>query len=320
MDVVPTGIEQILSRLHATRSDPTEADRRLEALILCGQNVVALLLSALSSTNAEIRSGAALALGYVPFFSEGRYDVGPALPALIECTLDADPLVSFHAAKSLWAVSKEGGNCSLTEERIVRRILDCLDFDNAEVRAATADGMRWQRKYADLIVPRLVARLDDPALEVRFAVGQCLASLGPDAGEALPTFMTWIQQGTAEEIFVAGIAIISIDDAYMTALIPLLLDSFEHLSSPFQVPAVHLLRDVIEHDRRIVPLLAHCYDESNERRLRRAVVDVFAANVLEVPEGRKILRRALHSAEPDIVEAARLGLSVLGNDESHQES
>ncbi|MGP3756174.1 hypothetical protein [Streptomyces sp. IBSNAI001] len=54
--------------------------------------------------------------------------------------------------------------------------------NSGSVASAQAGGLLAQwRSPADALLPRLVARLDDPAAEVRFRAAELLACLGPAA-------------------------------------------------------------------------------------------------------------------------------------------
>ncbi len=97
-------IDDTLRALHATRNDPSEAGYVVEGLAASGEDVVRLLVSALGSGDSEVRSGAARALGYLSFFSDGKHDVTPTLPLLVKATADSAPWVAFHASKALWQI------------------------------------------------------------------------------------------------------------------------------------------------------------------------------------------------------------------------
>ena len=311
MDLDISNIKDILRNLHAARNDPSKRYYLLESLVLLGEGVVIRLVSALDSPNMEIRSGAASALGRMYTYSDDKYDTTVAVPALLKCTEDDESWVSFHSASSLWMVFKNEFDCDLCREDIIGRIVACLDCDDPQVRVATAYELRWKRSYADIIVPSLIDRLNDPAVEVRLAVAESIASFGANASDAIPTFMEWVHTGTPEEMFVANNAVIRIDEAYEKALGPMLIELFPRLKKSFQVTAVHLMGTIVEYDGEAVALLARYYNESDDRELRYTIIEVLTSHGLATIGTETVLLKAIHDEDPEIAYAAGCGLATL---------
>ena len=206
-------IDDTLLALHAARNDLSEAFHIMAGLELVASNedIVMLLASALGSKDSEVRSGAAL--GYRLLFSRRKHDVTLALPLLIKAAADSAPWVVFHAAKALGRIRERDPSCGLHMEEIVCLFVASLESEDSQVRAAAADEFRSVYSHRELIIPPLVARLDDPVLEVRFAAARTLCDFGAKAHEALPKFLEWIDNEIPEEAFVASIAVIQMDDA-----------------------------------------------------------------------------------------------------------
>ena len=307
-------IDDTLRALHAARNDPSEASYVIQGLVASGEDVVRLLVSALGSGDSEVRSGAAKALGSISVFSEGRCDVTPALPLLVKAMADYAPWVAFHASKTLWLVRKGNPVRGLHPKRVVRCIAAVLESEDPQVRAAAANEFRLIGGHAKWIIRHLVACLGDPVLEVRFAATRTLCDFGAKAHEALPKFIEWIDNEIPEEVFVASVAVIQMDDSYRETLMPGLLESFGRLGDVFRAKAVYLLLWLLAKEPRLVAMLVKCYHETCDREVRLAVVEVFAGNIFEVRETHPLLIEALLDEEPDIAQAAARGLNALGQD------
>jgi HEAT repeat protein len=306
------GIDDTFRNLYAARNDPSEAGRLMTGLAECRESVIPLLVAALGSTDPDVRSGAAMAAGYIGFYSDGRCDVTPAIPLLIEAADAPDPWVAFHAARSLWMLWKEGKSRRLDADGIVDRIAACLESGDPGVRAAAAEILWLVGSRADRVIPRLVANLDDPLLAVRFATACVLACTDRTARRAASKFTEWVHGDVPEQAFVAAVALMQTDAARRDALVPVILESFGRLGDVFRAKAVYSLFWLLEHEPRFFTMLAGCYEESHDRDVRRAIVDVLAGNVREVGEARSVLARALLDEEPDVVDAAAAGLRALG--------
>ena len=304
-------LDGTLRNLHAARNDPSEAGYIVEEMLASEGDLVERLLSTLASLDAEIRSGAAIALGCVGFFSEGICDAVPAIPSLVRATEDCDPWVAFHATQSLWRIRCGSPDCGLDHEDMVQRIAVCLESKFQAVRVAAVEAFGFIPNVNELILPRLIDRLEDSSLEVRFVAAQELVLYGHRASRAFPKFMGWIDGDVPEEVFVAGIAIIKSDKTCRESLVPVLLETFGHIGDAYRANAVYLLSQIVEAVPQAVPLLARYYEVSSDRDVRRAVVDVFAGIASEVPEALPILVKAVLDEAPDIAIAASDGLSIL---------
>ena len=304
-------IESTLRALHAARNDPSEAGRVVEGLTAIGDEVVASLVTALGNADFEVRSGAAFALGYIPFFSEGKYDITAAIPVLVASTGNRDPWVAFHATKSLWTICKENEGYALDEEQIVGKITAFLESSDPLVRAAAAKQLGLTRRWDEVVIPRLIDRLDDPVLEVRCATASTLCGLGGPASDALSKFMAWVNSEIPEESFIASLAITRIDEAYREALVPCVLESFGRLGSAFRVSAAYLLGEILENDHRVFPLLVGCYKQNSDRELRLAAVNVIAGYGLHIKETMPILTEAIHDEDREVACAAVCGVKAV---------
>ena len=303
-------IENTLRALHAARNDPSEAGHVVEGLTAIGDEVVASLIAAFGSADFEVRSGAAFALGYIPFFSEGKYDITAAIPVLVASTENRDPWVAFHATKSLWTICRENEGYDLDEEQLVRKITAFLESSDPLVRAAAAKHLGLTRRWDEVVIPPLIDRLDDPVLEVRFTAASTLSGFGGPASDAIPKFMAWVNSEIPEESFVASLAITMIDEAYREALVPCLLESFGRLGSAFRVAATYLLGNSLENDHRFFPLLVGCYRQNSDRELRLAAVSVIAGYGLHIKEGVPVLTEAIHDEDREVACAAVCGVKT----------
>ncbi|MGO8752310.1 MAG: hypothetical protein ACLQNE_40750 [Thermoguttaceae bacterium] len=306
-------IDETLRRMHAARNNPFKACGICEQLVANGANVVELLVAALRSSDPEIRSGAALALGYANSFPDSRCDLTPAVQPLVYAVGDCDPWVAFHAAKALWFFWKSDERCDLEANDILGQMVGFLEeSSDPELRVAAADECRWNGRCAELLIPRLIGRLTDPVLEVRFAAGRSLWTFGPAAREALPTFMEWLESESAEEVFVAAAGVAQIDRSYREAMVPVLLESFARLGSAFRPKGVFLLDAVLESDPREIAALARCYEERRDAPTRLAVVSALVADSLQLDGTLPVLVRAVLDEDPQVAAVAADGLGRLG--------
>ncbi|MEI8375004.1 MAG: hypothetical protein WCJ35_19440 [Planctomycetota bacterium] len=316
-------IDDTLRALHAARNDLSVAFRIMDGLELVASNadIIMLLDSALGSKDSEVRSGAAY--GYWKLFSDCKTQ---SLPLLIKAAADSAPWVAFHAAIALLQIHKRDPSCGLHTKEVARLFVASLESEDPQVRAAAANEFCRVKWRAAWVFHRLVARLDDPVLEVRLAVASnlcwCLITHGAPLkfleqirNEALPKFLEWISnEDVPEEVFYGSVAVIRMDDSYREALLPGLLESFGRLGDPFRAKAILLLR-FFPKEPRIVAMLGKCYHESYDRDVRLAAVEMFAESVrAEVREAHPLLIEALLDEEPDVVVAAAFGLLVLGQD------
>jgi HEAT repeat protein len=311
MSVHSTDIQNILRLLHASRNEPTGAGRLLADLVEFGDGVVGRLIPALGNAEAEVRSGAALALGYISFCSDGRYDLSPALPALFRLADGRDSWVSFHAAKSLWNFHLEKGEMSeLDGDEVVDRIAACFHSSDPQLRVAVAEqlGMIW--RFAEPPIPQLIDCLDDPVVEVACAAAKSLATYGPTAVDAISTLMEWVNSDNPAKVFFGSFAIMRIDEAYYPALVPTLLDALQLLDGRLHQQAIYATGLFCEIGDQAVPVLARWYTPTGDRGVRLAVVSVLAYMFDGEPqEALPVLIEAVRDDEDlRVVEAAAKGL------------
>ena len=309
MSARSTDIKNILRLLHIARHDPTEAGRLLEGLVEVGDGVVGTLIAELDSADAEVRSGAALALGYVSFYSDGRCDVSPALPALHRLAENGDSWAAFHAAKSLWTICVERG---LDANDVVGRIAACIHSRDPQVRVAAAEQLGRTGRFAEPPIPQLIDCLDDPAVDVACAAAESLSRFGAAVIGAVPTLMEWVSSENPAKRFYGSVAVIQIDEAYRAALVPVLLDALESLDEPFREKAVYAIGWITEIADQVVPVLARWYMPTEDRGVRLAVVSVLAGYGPDVREALPVLVEAVADEDRQIASAAVRGLRVWG--------
>lgn len=302
------GVSTILRSLHAARNNPTEAGHLLEDLVEFDDSVVGTLIAALDSPEPEVRSGAALALGYMPLYSDSKFDVAPALPALLGSASDNYPWAAFHASKSLWNVEVEDRGIDGLSEEAVSRVAKFLTNPEPGVRIAAAEMLGM----TELAVPALIATLDDPVLEVRCAAADAIAKIGPAAVEAMPKLMAWTSSTVPEERFYGSAAVMALDTLHHSALAPVLTDALKHQDGGIRVKAVYALGRRSEVGNEAVPLLARLYRGSQDHELRLAVICVLAGLGAEVQDALPILIDAIRDPDREVAAAAARGLGVWG--------
>ena len=298
-------LHTILIALHLNRKVSSTESLLLDRLVVLDGDVVERVSSCLSHSLAEVRSGAALSIGYIPLFSVGRFDVSGTRPLLRQALSDSDPWVAFHAARSLRLMAEPQDSEVSTIQ--VAKFFDC---DDPEIRVAALEELRWRREHVELVLPRIIRLMDDPVPDVRMSAAQNVARIGPAAIDALPVLRQWVDSGSADAGFFAVSAIIRIDEGYWNALIPMLLHAFESVSPCYKVAAICLLDEVVERSRRAVRLLADCYRRNPDREVQLAAVQTLASHAGKSREARSVFLEAVFDEDQELRQAATSGLEI----------
>ena len=152
-----TAIEALVAALRERHRDPAVLNAALTALVRASRDVVPALLPLMDSSDADVRTYAALALGLL----EDRR----AVPRLVRALGDDDANVRFHAIEALGRVASREAALP------VASVAETRDFS---VAFAALDTLA--RIGEPSVAPRLVPLLDDPLLQS--AAVDALGALG----------------------------------------------------------------------------------------------------------------------------------------------
>ena len=173
-----SSMEATLRTIHENKTDPVEISYLVSDLIATGKEVVGKLTTMLRHSAPEIRSAAALALGYVPYFSEGHYDVSDASRFLVHSLDDECDWVVFYSAKSLLMLEMETeSEFGIAASELSKRFAGCLSSNDPVLRVMAARRLGFTRMTPEVAVPALLIALTDPIGSVRLEAAVSLSRL-----------------------------------------------------------------------------------------------------------------------------------------------
>ena len=141
----------------------------------------AVLVSLTADASPEVRREAAWALG------RQRANGPEVTAALVRALDDAEPRVRAQAARAFALLATAGAPATAAADAAAdARLIARLDDPHAEVRWAAADALDGRGVHAPSDVPWLVRALRHPDVYVRAFAAWTLGVAGPDAGEAAP--------------------------------------------------------------------------------------------------------------------------------------
>jgi len=157
-----------------------EADADLIAML--EEEAVPVLIETLTDQFHEVRSEAAMTLGYIG--SEA------AVPALVERLVDRDSDVRQSAASALRRIGVDP----------IAALLQALEDEDPAVRADTvrALGIFWSEE--EQVIPALTRALEDESSDVRLAAVWVLAEIGPRARQAVPALIRILEEDEVESV------------------------------------------------------------------------------------------------------------------------
>jgi HEAT repeat protein len=184
------------------------------------------LVQALGDEDADVRQGAASALGQI------GPEAAQAVPALIEALGDQDEDVRERAASALGQIGAEAvaaliealgdedadvrqgaalalGQIGAEAARAVPALIQALGDEDADVRRGAALGLAGIGPEAARAVPALIEALGDEDADVRQGAALALGQIGPEAAQAVPALIELLGD---EELLVSSGAALALGD------------------------------------------------------------------------------------------------------------
>jgi HEAT repeat protein len=225
----------------------------------------------LKDSDPDVRRQAALALrDDIP-----AETIDPVLQALGAAIKDPDQQVRGQAVRALAAIGGRALPAELRDdrgdrrlrlstgigERAVRSVLEAMRDNDAQVRAAAANGLGQVKDPGDRVVLALMKSLRDETSHVRRAAADALAEIGPGARMALPALSklvddqeTGVRWGAVRAVGIVGIG--------METAAPPLVHALKDQDPAVRLRAVRALRDLgVSVKGAIPPLRSALRDE-----------------------------------------------------------
>lgn len=186
-----------------------------------GPAVVPDLLRAMTRPEANVRAGAAEALGYIKPRS------AKVVPALVEAMKDNSPEVRARAARSL-------GRIGQVASQAAPSLIAALKDSRPDVREAAARALSMMPREARSAVDRLISLLKEKNGSVCDAAALAVQRIGPDAKVAVPALIEALRDknypGSGSEITAALGAMGSVAKQAVPALVEAVEGPSEMLS------------------------------------------------------------------------------------------
>jgi HEAT repeat protein len=164
----------VIPELNTLMTDPEAwetAERAMKVLPYMGPNALPPLLQALAKPSEICRSHVADAIGH---FLELHPEATSAVPVLVTCLKDSDPVVPLSSA---WAL----GNPKLPATLVVPPLVAALQSSNAVLRWHAAHALGKCQATAAAAVPFLKESLDDPDTDVANMAAESLRAIEGEA-------------------------------------------------------------------------------------------------------------------------------------------
>lgn len=191
----------------------------------------------------------------------GVYVLGPeakaTLPAISKVLEEG--VEDWQAVLAIWRIGPEG----------IPILIEALTNRSASVRRSAAGLLTHFREHGDIIIPALIARLDDPAPDFRSAVPTFLASFGPAAKIAMPRLLAMAESSNANESVQAVHALISLD---CDGTLRVFLKKLESSDPAVRAHYAELLRFFGPEASCAVPALTNCLRDENQAVRRAAAI------------------------------------------------
>ena len=267
--------EATLHTIFNNKMDTTELSYLISDLIEAEDEVVEKLTNMLGHCNPEIRSAAALTLGYVPYFSEARVNVSNVSRAMIHSLDDESDWVVFHSAKSLLMfetkIFRESG---ITTTELWKTIASCLSNDDSELRILAA---RQLGSHPKIGIEELLIALTDPVGSVRLEAAVTLSLLNLDGFDIHSILLSLLESNNPLNRFAATLILMKSDDAYRKNLFHNWVEDFEQLANEHLARAASCFSSLDELDEKTFGSLARVFRRSNDQRTRLTIIEVITS-------------------------------------------
>jgi HEAT repeat protein len=232
-----TAAKALLSSLRG-ENDSVLVNSMARSFTGLGANGVPVLAKALTDENANVRAGAALALGYMGFdVPDARPGVQAAVPAVVGLLKDKESLVRKSAASSLRLIGNK-------EEATVKALIDALADPDRDVRYCSADAIPSIGPAATPAVPSLIKLLKDQGDEgIRKSAARALGAIGPGAKSSVPALIEALEDNDLYVRVAAALALGKIGPEAKAA-VPALKKALESDSKELQRLAAFALEKI----------------------------------------------------------------------------
>ena len=252
------------------------------------------LIAALKDQNANVRGGAAEALGRI------RPEAKEAVPALIVALKDQNENARSAAAEALGRIGPEAKEAA--PALIAAALIAALKDQYANVRSAAAEALGRIRPETDDAVPALIAALKDQYTNVRSAAAEALGKMRLEAKEAAPVLIAALKDQNANVRSAAAEALGRIgpeaDDA-----VPALIAALKDLYADVRRAAAEALGQMRPEAKEAAPALIAALKDQDEN-VRRAAAEALGRIGPEAKEAVPALIAALKDLYADVRSAA----------------
>jgi HEAT repeat protein len=166
---------------------PDTAERVMDTLAYVGTNGLPHLIAFLNNPAHPHRGSAAVAMSALCKLGP---NARPAIPALIQCLQDPDPIVASRAAHTLSVLAlvsaSVGLPLKLESASVVSALKSALSSSDPAVRACSAGALIAFREQAADTLPSLTNLLADPERLVRAAASNAIFHLHTPLGTVVP--------------------------------------------------------------------------------------------------------------------------------------
>ncbi len=268
-------MEATLHTIFNNKMDTTELSYLISDLIEAEDEVVGKLTYMLGHCNPEIRSTAALTLGYVPYFSEARFNVSDVSRAMIHSLNDESNWVVFHSAKSLLMFETEFiRESSVSISELWKIIAGCLSSDDSDLRILAA---RQLGSHPVIGTEELLIALTDPVGSVRLEAAVALSLLNLDGFNTHSKLLSLLESNDPLNRFAAALILMKSDDAYRKSLSHNWVEDFEQLEKEHLARAASCFSSLEEIDEKTFGSLARVFRQSNDQRTRLTIIEVITS-------------------------------------------
>jgi HEAT repeat protein len=288
-------VAALLEALKAEK--PPRPDAAAEVLAEYGPPVVPTLLQAIEAPEIQVRTCAAVALGYV------RPKSIKAIPALIKAVKDSDPEVRGAAIGSL-------GHLGRTAREAIPCLVESLQDKESQNRVYAAAAIGAMGHMAKTAVPALIPVLKDKNVRVRELAASALGKIGPDAKESVPALIELLQDTASSEAHSDVVWALAAIGPDAKDAVPALIAALNVQSDLVRRGAAFALGEIGPATKAAVPALSESVKNQKNAETHEAIQAIGKIGP-DAKEAVPILIEALEIREPTVLRIA--AAEALGN-------
>ena len=310
-----SSMEATLRTIHENKTDPVEISYLVSDLIATGEEVVGILTTMLGHSAPDIRSAAALALGYVPYFSGGHYDVSDASQLLVHSLDDECDWVVFHSAKSLLLLEmKTESESGIATFELSKRFAGCLSSNDPILRVMAARRLGFTRMTPEVAVPALLIALTDPIGSVRLEAAVSLSRLNLVGSDIHSKLLPLLESSDPLHRFAAALVFMEFDEVYRETLFQGWLEDFERLENEHLARAASCFWWLDQLDEQSFSSLVRVFQRSSDPETRLTVINVITSFSPTFTAALPFLVEALNNDHKEICLAVAMVLPLWGDE------